>query len=252
MGNFGFVQATLPTIHLDCARAESYLSNDPGTACIYSRRAVERLVRHLYDVLALPVPYRDDLAARINDGAFKAKTGVGIGQKLNLIRKVGNAAVHDEKPIPPRVALDVLRELHHVVVWAAFRYSPNPQAVPTKAQFDPALAAKAAPLSRNEVAQLAAKFAAQDEAHVKELAGKDELAAAKDAEIAQLREQIKAAQAANTKVDDHDYTEAETRDLFIDLLLGEAGWPLNDARDREYEVSGMPNNGGKGLVDYVL
>jgi type I restriction enzyme, R subunit len=252
MGNFDFVKATLPTVHADCATAESYLANDPRSACIYGRRAVEMLVAHLYDVLALKSPYKNDLAARINDAAFKAKTGLGISQKLNLIRKLGNTAVHDQKPIPPHAALSVLRELHHVMVWAAFRYSVNPQAVPTHAQFDPGLAAKAAPLTREEVARLAAKFAAQDEAYAKALAEKDELAAAKDAEIAQLREQIKAAQAANTKVDDHDYSEAETRDLFIDVLLGEAGWPLTDARDREYQVSGMPKNGGTGFVDYVL
>ena len=53
-------------------------------------------------------------------------------------------------------------------------------------------------------------------------------------------------------VDDHDYSEAETRDLFIDLLLAEAGWPLADERDREFEVTGMPNNDGNGFVDYVL
>ncbi|WP_300006945.1 DEAD/DEAH box helicase family protein [Pseudonocardia sp.] len=252
MGNFDFARATLPSVHPDCARAESYLPTDPRSACFYSRRAVEGVVQHLYEVLALKSPYKNDLAAHIDNAAFKAKVGVGIAQKLTLIRKLGNAAVHEQKSIPPRVALDVLRELHHVVVWTAFRYSTDPQAVPTQARFDPALASKAAPLTREEVQQLATKFAAQDEAHTKLLAEKDELAAAKDVEIALLREQIAAAQAANTKVDDHDYTEAQTRDLFIDLLLKEAGWPLTDARDREYPVTGMPNNGGTGKVDYVL
>jgi type I restriction enzyme R subunit len=252
MGNFDFVEATLPTVHGDCARAESYLSSDPRSACFYSRRAVEELVAHLYDVLGLSRAYKNDLAARTNAAAFKAETGVGIGQKLNLIRKLGNTAVHDQKPVPAQIALSTLRELHHVMVWAAFRYSANPQAVPTQAKFDPALATTAAPLTRVEVQKLAAKFKAQDEAYAKALAKKDELAEAKNAEIAQLREQIKAAQAANSKVDDHDYSEAETRDLFIDLLLREAGWPLTETRDREYAVTGMPNNGGKGFVDYVL
>lgn len=252
MSNFAFIKAEWPAIHADCARAESYLSDDPRSACFYSRRAAEVLVAHLYDVMTLSLPYQDDLSARVNDAGFKAKVGVGISQKLNLIRKVGNAAVHDTRPIRPDVALSVLRELHHVVVWAAFRYSTNPSVVPTKSLFDPALAAKAGPLSHAEVMKLAAKFKAQDEAHAKALAEKDELAAAKDAELAKLRKQLAEAQAANTKQDDHDYSEAETRDLFIDVLLREAGWPLTDARDREYEVSGMPNAEGKGFVDYVL
>jgi type I restriction enzyme R subunit len=250
--NFGFLESVgWPEVNGDCRRAESYLGSDPRSACFYARRAVEQLVDHLYDVLALPVPYKDDLAAKINEPGFRSKTGVGMGQKLNLIRKMGNTAVHDTRPIPPQAALAVLRELHHVMVWAAYHYSTNPQAVPLKAVFDPKLAAKAAPLSREEVAKLAERFTAQDAAHAKELAERDELAAAKDAEIAKLQAAIKAAQAAN-QPDDRDYGEAETRDLFIDVLLGEAGWALSDARDREFEVTGMPNNEGKGFVDYVL
>ena len=87
---------------------------------------------------------------------------------------------------------------------------------------------------------------------MKALAEKDELAAERDAEIARLREQIAAAQAAKTAVDAHDYSEAETRDLFIDVLLREAGWALADPRDREYAVTGMSPSGGTGYVDYVL
>jgi type I restriction enzyme, R subunit len=253
MSNFDFLKAvSWPEIQADCARAEGYAASDPRSACFYSRRAVEHLVDYLYDVLAVPIPYQDDLSARINDAKFKVKVGAGIAAKLNLIRKLGNHAVHDQKPIPPRAALDALRELHHVMVWAAFHYSANPQAVPLKAVFDPALAKKAAPLTRAEVAQLAEKFTAQDEAHAKALAEKDELAAAKDAEIAALREQIKQAQAANHKVDDRDYSEAETRDRFIDVLLAEAGWPLSEERDREFKVTGMPTPDGVGFVDYVL
>ena len=36
------------------------------------------------------------------------------------------------------------------------------------------------------------------------------------------------------------------------MLLAEAGWPLEQDRDREYPVTGMPNAHGKGYVDYVL
>jgi type I restriction enzyme R subunit len=61
-----------------------------------------------------------------------------------------------------------------------------------------------------------------------------------------------AKKAAEAIPDDHDYSEAETRDYFIDLLLKEAGWPLDQKRDREFEVTGMPNDNGVGYVDYVL
>src|SRR5690606_1622513 len=70
------------------------------------------------------------------------------------------------------------------------------------------------------------------------------------AEVAQARRE------AAAQPDSHDYSETQTRDYFIDLLLKEAGWALDQARDREYEVSGMPTThtggSGTGYVDYVL
>ena len=77
--------------------------------------------------------------------------------------------------------------------------------------------------------------------------------AALDEELQRLREEVAQARAANAaRPDTHDYSEAETRDFFIDLLLKEAGWALDQPQDREYEVTGMPNTEGKGFVDYVL
>jgi len=68
-----------------------------------------------------------------------------------------------------------------------------------------------------------------------------------------LRAEVSAARkAAEATPDQHDYNEAETRDRYIDLLLREAGWALDKPEDIEFPVEGMPNDGGKGFVDYVL
>src|SRR5260370_808926 len=62
-----------------------------------------------------------------------------------------------------------------------------------------------------------------------------------DDELKRLRAEVaEAKKAAAAQPDAHDYSEAETRDYFIDLLLKEAGWPLNQPHDREFEVVGMP------------
>jgi type I restriction enzyme R subunit len=251
--NFDFVGTAMPSVHADCVKAESYLASDPRSACFYARRAVEGLVGYLYDVWELPLPYVDDLSARINDAGFKQRAGAGIVAKLNLLRKLGNTAVHQQQPIAPSVALDALRELFHVTVWAGFHHSTVRDQVPTQAQFNPALAPQHAPLSVAELQTLAAKFKAQDEAIARARADNDALAAQHEAKVAELQAQIKAAQAASQKqVDDHDYSEADTRRLIIDVLLAEAGWPLDQDRDREFPVTGMPNNEGTGFVDYVL
>jgi type I restriction enzyme R subunit len=74
-----------------------------------------------------------------------------------------------------------------------------------------------------------------------------------DDEVKRLRAELAEARKARAaEPDTHDYSEAETRDQFIDLLLREAGWALTEPRDREFEVSGMPNEQQKGYVDYVL
>ena len=65
-----------------------------------------------------------------------------------------------------------------------------------------------------------------------------------------LRAAIKAENEAVPET--HDWNEDKTRRLIIDLALQRAGWPLDQPQDREYEVTGMPNNKGIGYADYVL
>ncbi len=252
MGNFDFVKLTQPQLFDDARRAETYATSDPRTACFYARRVVETLVFHLADLWQLPEPYRNDLAARISDPDFAARAGRAITLKLTLIRKEGNTAVHRTQAVAPQTAVGVLRELFHVLVWAGFHHSARPDVVPTGAQFDPTLAAQAAPLSRGELHALVAKFKKQDENYARAVAEKNRLLAAQEAEIERLRAQIAEAQQQNVAPDEHDYSEAETRLHLIDALLREAGWPLSDAHDREYPVTGMPSPSGMGYVDYVL
>ena len=100
-----------------------------------------------------------------------------------------------------------------------------------------------------QLQQLEAALRERDEKLAALLADKTAL----DEELKRLRAEVaEAKKAAAAQPDTHDYSEAETRDYFIDLLLKEAGWPLDQPRDREFEVSGMPNKQGKGFVDYVL
>ena len=188
MGNFDFVRQTLPSVHADCARAESYLSSDPRSACFYSRRAVEELVGTSTTSSRCPMPYRDDLAAQDQRRGVQGEGAAGHHAEADRdpqasatrpSTRTGRSA--------PTCRSQVLRELFNVVVWTSFHHSADPSVVPPQAQFDPALAAKAAPLSREEVARLAAKFKAQDEAHAKALAEKDERLAAHEAEIAELK-----------------------------------------------------------------
>ena len=69
-----------------------------------------------------------------------------------------------------------------------------------------------------------------------------------DEELVRLRAEVaKAKKEAAAQPDTHDYSEAETRDLFIDVLLPRPAGRSTEARDREYEVTGMPNEQRQGL-----
>lgn len=252
--NFDFIKDEWPEVHADCARAEGYGRTDPRSCVFYARRVVEQLVHYIYDIEQLPAPYKTDLAARLGEPSFKQVTGQ-LRTKMDLIRKVGNVAVHDSKVITDTTALHVLRELFHVVIWSAFNYSTAPDSVPTFAAYDPSLIpapqtlGAQAPLSTAELKKLLARFAEKDAA----IAAERETNASLQAQIEQLRTEIAAAQAAKAHaVDDHDYDEAATRQRLIDLYLGEAGWALDQKQDREYPLTGMPTPGGTGFADYVL
>ena len=74
-----------------------------------------------------------------------------------------------------------------------------------------------------------------------------------EAELERLRAEVAEAKArAAATPDQHDYSEAETRDFFLDLLLAEAAGRWTRPRDREFPITGMPTSSGQGAVDYVL
>ncbi|WP_137890932.1 DEAD/DEAH box helicase family protein [Ramlibacter sp. 2FC] len=258
--NFSFLHAEWPALHVEVLKAEQAALADPRTACFYARRALELAVAWLYQAEggrggSLRMPYKPDLSAFLFEPSFKALVGPGLHAKMDVIRKQGNSAVHSARAMAAPDAVAVLRELFQVAFWLARHYGRNVAARPDAAQqFHPEWlprpeAAGAAAQSQAALQKLADDLAARDAA----LAAVQLKSAALDEELARLRAEVAAAKAANAATPDaHDYNEAQTRDLYIDLLLKEAGWGLDQPRDREFEVAGMPNAGGKGFVDYVL
>ena len=117
------------------------------------------------------------------------------------------------------------------------------------------MAAEAATLAQRQELEAALAEQANEAAAAKQRAAElsmtvAELEAERAALIAEVAAAKKAAEAV--PVEEHDWSEFETRKYKIDALLAEAGWNLTDVRDREFEVQGMPNGAGVGYVDYVL
>ncbi len=250
--NFGFLQPEWAQLCADATKAEELVIPDPRTACFYARRALESVIAWLYrSDAALKLPYQDNLSALIHEPTFKQAVGPKIFVKAKLIKDLGNLAEHSHKPLQQLDSMTAMRELFHICFWLARTYGKSAQLADSLA-FDPTLLPKTSPVPPQTLAQiqqLESQLAEKDTRLTELLTGK----AALDADLERLRLEIAATKKQNEATPDtHNYSEAETRDYFIDLLLKEAGWALDKPQDREYPVTGMPNEKGEGFVDYVL
>jgi type I restriction enzyme R subunit len=250
--NFEFLRAEWPELHEPAVRAEALVHGDARAACFYARRALELAVHWLYKHdAALKLPYSDQLSALLREPSFRNVLGSTIAAKAVLVRDLGNEAVHSRRPIRQYDALNAVRELFHFTFWVARTYSRG-QKPSDGLSFDQRLLPTGPPIPRKTLEQLQkleAELREKDEKLAEVLADKANL----DDELKRLRAEVAEAKKENAaRIDTHDYSEAETRDAFIDLLLREAGWNLEEKRDREFPVTGMPNEMGEGFVDYVL
>ena len=245
--NFAFLQQEFPHAAESASYAERHVYGDPRASCFHARHALERLVKRVYKVeKTLNPPKATKLDAYLSEPAFRALVPDVVWQKAEYIRQAGNVAVHANKAPAPEQALNVVRELAHVLYWAGRTYLRKGAESLHGKSFDESLVPtrepSAAPASVEELDALKRDLDAAEDAR-KEVEG----------ELEALRERLAAIKAENETVPEtHDWNEAETRKQIIDLALQRAGWPLDQKHVREYEVTGMPNASGVGKADYVL
>ncbi len=278
MSQFAFLQPEFPSIYEAADRAITAVHPDPRTACFYARRALELTVNWLYQYdEALTLPYQENLSALVHEPSFKRLVGEALFTKARLIIKIGNQAVHQNRAVPTNDAIVAVKELFHITYWLAHTYGrkAKPESGLT---FNPATIPQTTLVTKQTIEQLqklTTTLQERDEKLSTILAAKNDL----DTELHRTRAELAQVKLANSQQPDtHDYSEAETRDCFIDLLLKEAGWalgsapfdyaqgkPLTDRNlltersrseqitiTREFPVTGMPNESGNGFVDYVL
>ena len=247
--NFAFLEQELrfQQVAESASFAEHHVYGDPRAACFHARHALERLVMSVYKVdETLRPPILQQLSAYLQEPAFRELVPEVVWQKAEYIRKKGNDAVHGKKTPEPETALELVRELSHVLYWAGRTYLPQGAEHLQGKTFDESLVPRmdpaSAPVSLEGLNALKTQRDAAEDAR-REL----------EAELDEVRERLAAIKAENEAVPEtHDWDESTTRRLLIDLALQRAGWPLDQEHDREYEVTGMPNASGIGYADYVL
>lgn len=252
MSNFAFLPTEFRAIKESATKAEGHIMGDPRAACFHSRFTLEAIIHWLYrHDASLRMPYDQSLGALLHEPCLQNLLPEAVFQKGRVILKVGNQAVHDSRPVRQYDALQVVKELHHICYWIVRTY--NRSVSQADIQWQDTLVPRAGSdgevVSRKQLEELETRLAEQSATAFKQQQERDQL----DTELKELRKQLaEIRDRANQQTDTHDYSEAETRKYLIDAELQRAGWPLDKEHDREYEVTGMPNNKGIGYVDYVL
>lgn len=214
--------------------AERILHIDPSACILNCRRAMEFAVKWMYSVDdSLVRPWQDKLVSLMSNEDFRDIVGTDIYRRMDYIRIMGNNAAHNNKKITEEQAVLCLENLFIFLDFIAYCYGKKY----TERHFDKALlqeqAVKTGPVVHIPDVNLDALIAENQKL-------KEELTARR------LEQQ-------QTYVPKPlDITEYQTRKLYIDAMLEDAGWMEGKNWLNEVELAGMPNKSNVGFADYVL
>lgn len=236
MKNFDYLQQieALRDLYQFCNAAEEMQQTDYDSCGWNCRKALEWIVRAVYKLKNVPVGERDNLYTLSTGKPFTEL--IADDDKLMMachyIRKVGNVAVHTGG-IKEREAYYTLLNTYTLIGAILLRLG---------------VLKSLAPFDKELIPKKPSPF----------IAPSSNVPEAPKAFVESVPEEnIKAPVKAEMP---KDYSEAETRRMFIDLLLSEAGWevltrenaPMACKAGIEIYVEGMPNNKEEGYCDYVL
>jgi len=236
MRNFDYLQdiEALKDLYGFCSAAEDAQQTNYDVCALNSRRALEWIVKAIYTLKGIEIEKRTSLLEMMSSEPFTQF--IGDDDKLMMaahyVRKIGNKAAHDGG-VKGGEAYFTLLNIYNVVGGILLKLG----VITSLAPFRKDLIPKSPSLTvvpTNTVPTATVQFIESVP-----------------------KETIEAPQDITDKI---DYSEAETRKLFIDLLLEEAKWEVLDKEGAivpskaciEIEVAGMPNSSGVGYVDYVL
>ena len=112
---FDFLVSEFGLVHVDASKAAAMAMPDARTSCFYARRALEVAVNFAFDNdRALPRPYDGNLSALVNSPAFKAVAGEDVYNLAREIIRLGNQAVHSNRPIRQIDSVTAVSKLFHV------------------------------------------------------------------------------------------------------------------------------------------
>lgn len=231
--------------------AERIILIDAEASIMNSRRAMEFAVKWMYSVdKALEMPFQDNLQSLLNAEDYRQLVGRDLWNRMDYIRRCGNNVAHGNRKQGRDEAMLCLENLFIFLDYVACCYAVNYQ----ERNFDKTLISariekakksrEDAKVAREKLEKDQEKYA-QQELDLKKLMGEN--ASLKEALSARRQEQQ-----ATYVPKPLDLSEYETRKMYIDAMLTEAGWTQGQDWINEVPLTGMPNKSGVGYADYVL
>lgn len=259
MRNFDYLQELgLTDLHHFCSAAEELQVSNPDLSAISARKALEYIVRALYLMKNIEIPERASLFELVDGEPFREFIGDDkVMMAVHYVRKVGNNGAHGIK-VTKKESFFCLLNIYNVVAAILLKLTIlkeikpfDKTLIPDSPQAPSLTPTKVSVTHQSTIVQTASKEAVKDKTPVVEI--------------------------------QTDISEAETRKLYIDLMLKEAGWDVLSTEGAiqpskaciEVEVEGMPYGyisesghahsdgrmaaeeieipmGAKGYCDYVL
>lgn len=214
--------------------AEKIIHIDIAASVLNCRRAMEFAIKWMYSVDdKLDKPYQDNLHSLMSTEDFHDILDDDLWKRLDLIRRIGNRAAHNGKKISEDEAVLCLQNLFIFLGFVAHCYSQ----IDVVDAFDKSLveAHKEVAVELPKVTELELEALIAENKALKE-------------ELTARREEQRHTYVPKPL----DLSEYNTRKIYIDAMLEDAGWELGKNWFEEVELPGMPNKSGVGYADYVL
>jgi type I restriction enzyme, R subunit len=220
----------LKELYSFCKDAESFVLSRPDISTGQSRKALEFLVKLFFQLRNGQIPQRSSLFELVSSEDFtNFINDASMMSAIHYIRKVGNIAIHNEK-INQKESILSLKHLHIFTGELLIKL----ELINNYPLFNEKLLVKTDK-----------KYPIDKEISIDPNA------------VKQLKSKIDKNTTLGVGV---NISEAQTRKLYIDLYLRDAGWKVLDEDNLklpenagiEIKVQGMPNDQGIGFVDYVL
>jgi type I restriction enzyme, R subunit len=255
--NFSFLKNEWADIYDTAQKAEQYAFTEPTVSAFLCRKALEEMLSWLYDhdsSLELPTKEQFNLNDLIREPSFQKNWGKEFGRELVIIKNTGNSAAHKSVNISSNEAISSIKFLFRFCFTVArtFAETTPPAYLPFSETLVPTTGNT---LSQKEIEKIRQEEASKNlvlERRVAELSEKEEELEKVKAQLAHYEtlSQQNGLVAAPAVL-----SEKETRKLYIDVMLRQAGWDIEQANTQEFAIQSIDEATGKTATlkaDYLL